>query len=80
MTDDEARAIPSRDITAKEEAAIVGLAEAALQEAANIIDAAEMLVCASTLILVREHGPRAAAEVFERLAAVQRLAFKSQVQ
>ncbi len=80
MTDEEARAIPARDITTEEEAAIVGLADAALSEAATVIDAAEMLVCASTLILVREHGPRAAADVFERLAAVQRLAFKSQVQ
>lgn len=80
MTDDEARAVPARDITDREDAAIAGLAVAALNEAKTGLDAAEMLVGAATLILLRYHGPKATVDVLERLAAVQRQTLKDHLQ
>ena len=83
MTDEDlalARQVPERGTTPEEEAAIVSLAEAALAEADCATDAAEMLCCATTLILVREMGPVAACAIFTHLAAVQRVAFERLVQ
>lgn len=80
MTDEEAQAIPARDITEREEAAVVALAVAAINEAETDFDAAEMLISAATMILIRERGPKATLEFIERIVAVQRHDFKAYLQ